>query len=113
MFMFNIIFCHSYLPFLEALPVKLQGMNNAMMCEYIEFVADQLLNMLGYPKFYNTANPVSHIPACNLYSSNSVKFPFMNLISMEGKANFFEKQVSEYRRPASLSQNLLTEEELF
>ena len=53
-----------------------------MMCQYIEFVADRLLGSLGYPKHYNSANP----------------FDFMELISLQGKTNFFEKRVSEYKK---------------
>jgi ribonucleotide reductase beta subunit family protein with ferritin-like domain len=67
----------------EALPCSLIGMNAKMMSQYIEFVADRLAVQLGTPKVYNTANP----------------FDFMDLISLEGKTNFFEKKVSEYSRP--------------
>ena len=56
------------------------GMNNDLMAQYIEFVADRLIQQLGYAKFYNSENP----------------FEFMQLISMESKTNFFEKRVSEY-----------------
>ncbi|MBK9400097.1 MAG: ribonucleotide-diphosphate reductase subunit beta [Bacteroidetes bacterium] len=66
----------------DALPVNLIGMNAKMMCQYIEFVADRLLNSLGYPKIYNSENP----------------FDFMETISLEGKTNFFEKRVSEYKK---------------
>ncbi|CAL1701398.1 unnamed protein product [Somion occarium] len=66
----------------DALPVGLIGMNSTLMCEYIEFVADHLLVCLGNPKHYNSANP----------------FDFMELISMQGKTNFFEKRVSEYSK---------------
>ena len=64
----------------EALPVSLIGMNSDMMNEYIQYVADRLLTSLGYDKIFNSKNP----------------FDFMDLISMEGKTNFFEKRVSEY-----------------
>ena len=64
----------------EALPVRLIGMNNILMTEYIEFVADRLCSQLKYKKIYNTANP----------------FDFMEAISLDGKTNFFEKRVSEY-----------------
>ena len=67
----------------ESLPCALIGMNAKMMSQYIEFVADRLAVQLGLNKLYNTANP----------------FDFMELISLEGKANFFEKKVSEYSRP--------------
>ncbi|KAF5309551.1 hypothetical protein D9619_010531 [Psilocybe cf. subviscida] len=64
----------------DSLPVSLIGMNSALMCQYIEFVADRLLVGLGSEKVYNSANP----------------FDFMEMISLEGKTNFFEKRVSEY-----------------
>lgn len=66
----------------EAIPVKLIGMNADMMCQYIEFVADRLLVSLGCPKFYNATNP----------------FDFMEMISLQGKTNFFEKRVAEYQK---------------
>ena len=64
----------------EALPVRLIGMNSDLMCQYIEFVADRLLVQLGYNKLYNSTNP----------------FDFMEMISLEGKGNFFEKRISDY-----------------
>jgi len=66
----------------DALPVKLIGMNAKLMKEYIEFVADYLVKLLGYSPIYNTKNP----------------FDWMSLISMEGKTNFFEKRVGEYSK---------------
>lgn len=66
----------------EALPVSLIGMNCTLMSQYIEFVADRLLGELGVDRVYNTKNP----------------FGFMELISLEGKTNFFEKRVGEYQR---------------
>ena len=66
----------------EALPVNLIGMNETLMKIYIEFVADHLLVSLGQSKFYNVENP----------------FDFMNLISLQGKTNFFEKRVGEYQK---------------
>lgn len=66
----------------DALPVDLIGMNAKLMSQYIEFVADRLLNSLGYTKVYNSENP----------------FDFMETISLEGKTNFFEKRVSEYTK---------------
>jgi ribonucleoside-diphosphate reductase subunit M2 len=57
-------------------------MNASLMCQYIEFVADRLLLALGNPKHYNATNP----------------FDFMDLISLQGKANFFERRVSEYAK---------------
>jgi ribonucleoside-diphosphate reductase subunit M2 len=68
--------------FKEALPVRLIGMNEKLMCQYVEFVADRLMVSLGFPKHYNTSNP----------------FDFMDLISLQGKTNFFEKRVSDYQR---------------
>ncbi|KAF9482504.1 beta subunit of ribonucleotide reductase, partial [Pholiota conissans] len=65
-----------------ALPVKLIGMNADLMCQYIEFVADRLLVSLGNDKYYNKANP----------------FDFMDMISLQGKTNFFEKRVSDYSK---------------
>ena len=66
----------------EALPVSLIGMNAKLMCQYIEFVADRLLVSLGLPKHYKSTNP----------------FDFMDMISLQGKTNFFEKRVSDYQR---------------
>ena len=66
----------------EALPVGLIGMNADLMCQYIEFVADRLLMELGCPKVYGATNP----------------FDFMELISLQGKTNFFEKRVGEYKK---------------
>jgi len=64
----------------DALPCRLIGMNAKLMKQYIEFVADRLFVQMGYEKYYKTANP----------------FSFMELISLEGKTNFFEKRVGEY-----------------
>lgn len=66
----------------DSLPVAMIGMNCALMCEYIEYVADQLVVMLGQKKIFNTANP----------------FDFMENISLRGKTNFFEARVSEYQK---------------
>ena len=66
----------------DALPVSLIGMNADMMGQYIEFVADRLLVSLGNEKVYNTANP----------------FPWMEMISIQGKTNFFEKRVGDYQK---------------
>lgn len=66
----------------EALPVPLIGMNADQMSTYIKFVADRLLVALDQPKVYNAVNP----------------FDFMELISLQGKSNFFERRVGEYRR---------------
>jgi ribonucleoside-diphosphate reductase beta chain len=67
----------------DALPCSLIGMNARDMGQYIQFVADRLAVQLGIEKIYKAANP----------------FDFMELISLEGKTNFFEKKVSEYARP--------------
>ena len=64
----------------DALPCRLIGMNSDLMCQYIEFVADRLSVQLGNDKIYNAKNP----------------FGFMEMISIEGKTNFFEKRVAEY-----------------
>lgn len=66
----------------DAIPVKLIGMNSDLMCQYIEFVADRLLLSLGCTKHYNATNP----------------FDFMEMISLQGKTNFFEKRVAEYQK---------------
>ncbi len=66
----------------DALPVSLIGMNEVLMCEYIEFVADFWLRQLGYGPLFGRANP----------------FDWMNMISVEGKTNFFERRVSEYSK---------------
>lgn len=64
----------------DALPCRLIGMNSFLMTQYIQFVADRLVLQLGYDKIYNVSNP----------------FDFMELISLEGKTNFFERKVGEY-----------------
>merc|ERR1712241_872869 len=66
----------------DALPVALIGMNNELMTQYIKFVADRLLMELDCDKYYNAVNP----------------FDFMEIISLEGKTNFFEKRVGEYQK---------------
>jgi ribonucleoside-diphosphate reductase beta chain len=66
----------------DALPVRLIGMNADLMCQYIEFVADRLLLALGSTKAFNATNP----------------FDFMELISLQGKTNFFERRVGEYQK---------------
>ena len=66
----------------ESLPVSLIGMNAVLMTQYLEFVADRLLVELGCDREYNTANP----------------FDFMDMISLQGKTNFFEKKVAEYQK---------------
>jgi ribonucleoside-diphosphate reductase subunit M2 len=78
----------------DALPVSLIGMNATLMKRYIEFVADRLLVALGLPKAYSVENP----------------FDFMDLISLQGKTNFFEKRVSEYQKAGVMQKK---EERLF
>lgn len=71
----------------DAIPVDLIGMNAKMMCQYIEFVADRLLISLGNDKVYHVENP----------------FPWMEMISLQGKTNFFEKRVGDYQKAGVLS----------
>merc|ERR1711981_256352 len=66
----------------EALSCDLIGMNSELMTRYIEFVADRLLTALGHSKLFGAANP----------------FDWMELISLQGKTNFFEKRVGEYQK---------------
>jgi ribonucleoside-diphosphate reductase subunit M2 len=66
----------------DAIPVELIGMNSTMMCNYIKFCADRLLATLGCYRHYKTGNP----------------FEWMEMISLRGKTNFFEKQVREYSK---------------
>jgi ribonucleoside-diphosphate reductase subunit M2 len=75
----------------NALPCALIGMNATMMSQYIEFVADRLAVQLGARKIFYTQNP----------------FDFMDLISLEGKTNFFEKKVSDYSRAINNSREEL------
>ncbi|MGI4874803.1 MAG: ribonucleoside-diphosphate reductase small subunit [Janthinobacterium lividum] len=72
----------------DALPVSLIGMNAKAMSQYIEFVADRLLVSLGCAKIYNTSNP----------------FDFMEMISVQGKTNFFEKRVAEYQKAGVMTE---------
>jgi ribonucleoside-diphosphate reductase beta chain len=72
----------------ESLPVDLIGMNAKLMQQYIEFVADRWLNELGYSKVYNTSNP----------------FDFMEMISLQGKTNFFEKRVGDYQKAGVMAE---------
>ena len=93
----------------DALPVRLIGINAELMTEYIEFVADRLLRALGVGAMFNATNP----------------FDWMELISLQGKTNFFERRVSEYqkagvmeslqkdRAPATLPTGALSLEEDF
>merc|ERR1739845_158732 len=66
----------------EALPCDLTGMNGELMTRYIEFVADRLPTALGHSKLFGASNP----------------FDWMELISLQGKTNFFEKRVGEYQK---------------
>lgn len=72
----------------DSLPVDLIGMNSKLMSEYIEFVADRLLLALGLEKYYNSSNP----------------FDFMEMISLQGKTNFFEKRVGEYQKSGVMNE---------
>jgi ribonucleoside-diphosphate reductase beta chain len=74
----------------DALPVDLIGMNAKLMQQYIEFVADRWLVELGYSKVYNATNP----------------FDFMEMISLQGKTNFFEKRVGDYQKAGVMSSNI-------
>jgi ribonucleoside-diphosphate reductase beta chain len=74
----------------DALPVDLIGMNAKLMQQYIEFVADRWLVELGYSKVYNATNP----------------FDFMEMISLQGKTNFFEKRVGVYQKVGVMSSNI-------
>jgi ribonucleoside-diphosphate reductase beta chain len=73
----------------DALPVNLIGMNSDLMCQYIEFVADRLLSELGCKKIFGSSNP----------------FDFMEMISLQGKTNFFEKRVGEYQKAGVMNSN--------
>ena len=81
----------------DALPCSLIGMNAKMMSQYIEFVADRLAVQLGIQKIFRTQNP----------------FDFMEMISLEGKTNFFEKKVSEYSRVMDMVDNIRLDDEDF
>jgi len=81
----------------EALPCALIGMNSRDMKQYIQFVADRLAQQLGIGKIYKVTNP----------------FDFMELISLEGKTNFFEKKVSEYSKPMNQDASKITFDEEF
>ena len=74
----------------EALRCDLIGINCNSMIIYIKFIADQLLNKLGYDKIYNSYNP----------------FEWMELISLQGKTNFFEKRVGEYQKANVMNNNI-------
>ena len=78
----------------ESLPVSLIGMNAKLMTQYLEFVTDRLLVELQCEKVYNVTNP----------------FDFMDMISLQGKTNFFEKRVSEYQKAGVLNNDTRSEE---
>ncbi len=71
----------------QSLPVSLIGMNANLMTQYLEFVTDRLLVELGCDRVYNATNP----------------FDFMDMISLQGKTNFFEKRVAEYQKAGVLN----------
>lgn len=73
----------------ESLPYKLKGMNKELMSQYIEYVADHMLMMMINDKLYNVDNP----------------FPWMDLISLESKTNFFERRVSSYAKQSVITKN--------
>jgi len=79
----------------EALSCDLIGMNSELMTKYIEFVADRLLTALGHSKIFNSSNP----------------FDWMELISLQGKTNFFEKRVGEYQKAGVMSSTAAGQEE--
>merc|ERR1711937_673438 len=81
----------------EALSCDLIGMNNDLMTEYIEFVADRLLVALGHSKMFNSKNP----------------FDWMELISLQGKTNFFEKRVGEYQKAGVMASGAQEESKAF
>jgi ribonucleoside-diphosphate reductase subunit M2 len=81
----------------DALPCSLIGMNAKLMTQYIEFVANRLAVQLGIQKIYQAQNP----------------FDFMELISLEGKTNFFEKKVSEYSRVRDMVDNIRLDDDDF
>ena len=71
----------------ESLPISLIGMNAKFMTQYLEFVTDRLLTELNLEKEFNVTNP----------------FDFMDMISLQGKTNFFEKRVGEYQKAGVLN----------
>uniref|UniRef100_A0A0A9YSP5 Ribonucleoside-diphosphate reductase small chain n=1 Tax=Lygus hesperus TaxID=30085 RepID=A0A0A9YSP5_LYGHE len=76
----------------ESIPVELIGMNSTLMIQYIKFVSDRLLMALGYEKLYNVTNP----------------FEWMDLISLQGKTNFFEKRVGEYQKANVMAKSIVS-----
>eukprot|EP01006_Ploeotia_vitrea_P055773 TRINITY_DN68031_c6_g15_i1.p1 TRINITY_DN68031_c6_g15~~TRINITY_DN68031_c6_g15_i1.p1 ORF type:complete len:344 (+),score=53.12 TRINITY_DN68031_c6_g15_i1:57-1088(+) len=80
----------------KALPVELIGMNSKLMTQYIQFVADRLIDSLGFPTIYNVTNP----------------FDWMSMISLKGKTNFFERRVGEYQRAGVAGNTTYSNQEL-
>jgi len=78
----------------EALPVDLIGMNSKLMSQYIQFVADRLVVALGYEKIFNVTNP----------------FEWMEMISLQGKTNFFEKRVGDYQKAGVMAKHQAVQE---
>merc|ERR1712182_121351 len=81
----------------DALSCDLIGMNNELMTRYIEFGADRLLTALGHPKLFGATNP----------------FDWMELISLQGKTNFFEKRVGEYQKAGVMASGAQEESKAF
>ena len=81
----------------ESLPKSILSMNSTSMQQYIEFVADRLIYSLGYSKKYHTKNP----------------FDWMELISLQGKTNFFERRVSEYQKSGVSLQSKINDNNIF
>eukprot|EP00488_Nonionellina_sp_1-RS-2012_P004164 TRINITY_DN92_c0_g1_i2.p1 TRINITY_DN92_c0_g1~~TRINITY_DN92_c0_g1_i2.p1 ORF type:complete len:129 (-),score=33.89 TRINITY_DN92_c0_g1_i2:164-550(-) len=81
----------------DSLPVDLIGMNSKLMAQYIQFVADRLCHALGHKKIYNTQNP----------------FDWMEMISLQGKTNFFERRVGEYAKARIMSGLEQNESDMF
>jgi ribonucleotide reductase beta subunit family protein with ferritin-like domain len=79
----------------DSLPVSLIGMNGQLMSEYIMCIADRLLQALGYKTIFKRSNP----------------FEWMEMISLQGKTNFFEKRVSEYQKVTHTNAKLTFDED--
>ena len=75
---------------IDSIPCRMVGMNDKLMCTYIEFVADRLLLQLGYDPIWNAKNP----------------FDFMETICLGGKTNFFERRVGEYAKAGVLTSRM-------
>lgn len=81
----------------ESLPVKLIGMNSDLMTQYLEFVTDRLLVELNCEKEFDVTNP----------------FDFMDMISLQGKTNFFEKRVAEYQKAGVMQSTKGEDKDIF